>query len=273
MKPQSKLNARAWLSLELLMTTALCVLVGGAGMIAMFQVIGSGNALYPTNQLQQMELSRMLLEIEGDFYGASRVYVWNSKITENGGDLSSGTHLVSEAAGDYEAWPLIIPADDEVTFLDYWTTWDPNIWYTDSDSTHKYYTLVFLGGGQNIRAVVYLDCTQTASGVTYTMTRYENNGAPPSFTDGRLVQTNSFTYTAPGVTFTTSDQSATGTTFPSITKSGSIYSAFVIRFPTAFSKALRDQTTGKQARRVKYTADAWSTWTFVPGEAGRWVKQ
>lgn len=265
-------KSRGWLTVELLLATSLCVLVGGAGMVAMFQVMGLGGGLYPTNQLQQMELSRMLLLIEDDFYAASRAYVWNARITESSADLSSGTHSVSMSRGDYNGWPLQIGFTDQDTFYTQWNSANGNIGQTASDANNKYYTLVFLGPGQVIKAVVYLTCTQSGSGVTYTMTRYENNGAPPSYTNGRLLQTNQFTYSAPRASFTASDQSATTTTFPSITKHGSITGGIVIRFPTAFSTALKDRGTGKQARRVKYTADAWSTWTFVPREAGRWVK-
>lgn len=262
-----------WLTLELLMTTSLCVLLGGAGIMSMYQILGMGGGLYPVNQLQQMELSRMLLNIESDFYNATRVYLWNSHLTENGGDLSSGVHLVEEYEGDYQNWRALLLPNDDYTFLDYMTAYDPNIWYVDSDSSNKYYTLLFLGPGNTISAVVYMTCAQTASGVTYTLTRYENNGPPPEYTDGRLVKTNEFTFSAPGVTFTSSDQSATSTTFPYIVRHATIYEAFTIRFPTAFSKALHDIGTGNQARRVKYTADAWSTWSFVPGETGRWIKE
>lgn len=265
-------KSRGWLTVELLLATSLCVLVGGAGMIAMFQVMGLGGGLYPTNQMQQVELSRMLLLIEDDFYAASRVYVWNEHIKENNADLSSGTHLVSMTQGDYNSWPLQLAQGDETSFFFQWNAANGNITTAVSDSTHKYYTLLFLGPGQVIRAVVYLTSEQTSSGVSYTMTRYENNGAPPSYTNGRLVKSHEFTYTAPGASFTASDQSATTTTFPSITEHGSITGGVVIRFPTAFSTALKDRGTGKQARRVKYTADAWSTWTFVPREAGRWIK-
>ena len=252
--------------MELLMTSAICVFLTATGMIAMYQVMGNGNGLYVQNQMQQVEISRILLQIENDFYNASRVYLWSQRITESSGDLSSNTHAATSTTGDAEVWNLAITPDDESTFLTNWKANNGNIGNTASDANNYYYTLLFLGSGKTINAVLYLTCTQSGSGVTYTMKRYENN-------TGRLVLSNNFSFAAAGASFTSSDQSAGSTTFPSITKNGSVYCGFTLRFPTAFSKAVKDLGTGNQARRVKYTADTWGTWTFVPGEQGRWVKQ
>lgn len=262
----NKKNKRGWLVLELLLTTALAVIVGGAGMIAMYQILGMGGGLYPVNQLQQVELSRILLSIENDFANASRAYVWDRKILKSSAELTTGTHSVTVLSGDAETWPVAIAPNDEATFLTNWQAADGTISATAADSNNKYYTLLFLGAGQKINAVVYMTITQSVSGIKYTTTRYENDGT-------NLVQSNNLVYNAPGASFTASDQSATTTTLPSITESGSIYCGIVIRFPSSFSTALKDIGTGNQARRVKYTADAWGTWTFVPAEIGRWVKQ
>lgn len=264
----------AWWSLEILLTIALCVSLMSAGVIAMYQVMGVNNGLYPRNQLQQVELAKMMLMIERDFANASRAYVWDSQIQEN--SLGSWAPLSYRSSGVIvTGWNLNIgPANDGVLMTDGGTYLyaltaggsSTSCRALYSDATNKYYTVILLGGkvASPVRkAVIYLTCSQTAAGVTYTLTRLEDNGSA-------LVEGGRFTYTAPGVTFSASDQSATATTFPSITRSGAITGGVVFRFPTAFSTALKDIGTGEQARRVKYTADAWGTWTFVPGNNGKW---
>ena len=262
--------SRGWLALEVLLATALCVALTSAGVITMYQMMGMNKGLYPQSQIEQVELSRLLLEIERDFYNADRAYVWNSNIQEKvsgvWGPLQSGTHNVSVTSGvDLETWPVAISPSDDAGFLANWLAKSPTtIQSVASDNvTTKYYTLVFLKGFTSINAVVYLACTYNATtGVTYTLTRYENDGT-------KLWQGSQFTYNAPGATFTTSDQSATGTTFPSFTRDPA-RNGVIVRFPTAFSTALRDIGTGAQARRVKTTADAWGLWTFIPCNATRW---
>jgi len=260
-------SERGWWSLEILLTVALCVAVTSAGVVMMYQVMGMNNGLYPRNQIEQVELSRILMEMEGDFAQASRAYVWNSQVQEQVGGvwgaLQTGTHSVADTAGDLNLWALSVKPDDEATFLSGWT--GATIRSVASDATHKYYTLLLLGGGSKINAVVYLTCTEAPSEVTYALERYENNG-------NRLVQSASFTHAAPGASFTNSDQSATPTQFPSITQSATGYDCVDVRLPTAFSTALRDLGTGAQARRVKKTADEWGVWTFTVKNTGRWVR-
>jgi len=123
-----------------------------------------------------------------------------------------------------------------------------------------------LGTGKKINSVVYLTIIDDETSVSYNLRRLADDGSS-------LVLSNEFKLTATGFSLITNDQSASVSVLPSITRHGSIYSAITIRIPTAFSKALRDLTTGNQARRVKYTADAWGTWTFVPGETRRWIVQ
>jgi hypothetical protein len=236
--------------------------------MAMFQVMGMNNGIYPKNQIEQMELSKMLLLIEKDFYDAQRVYYWTSKLQEtgsaNGGNLYSGTHAVTVTQGEYtNLWNIGILPSDASTFYTNWNANNANITKTVSDSNNNYYTLLFLGAGSNINAVLYLTCTQSGTGVTYTMTRYESNGS-------RLVLSQSFSYYAPGATFASSDQ---GSALPSVGSEAGVYCGISVRLPTAFSSALKDLGTGKTARRVKYTADAWGTWAFTPDGAGRWIKQ
>jgi len=260
--------------LEVLLSITLCVIVASAGTVAMFQILGVSGGLYPANQLQEVELSRLLLEIERDFATADRAYVWNSQITENGGPLTSITLdnlSVTDAGSDANIWNLAVPPTDDADFYADWRAANGNIGSVACDANDYYYTLVLLGGPNTINAVVYLTVTQLASPqqVKYTLVRYANIGAAP------LMPGQTFSYTAPGASFTASDQSATTTTFPSITRNGTSNS-IVIRFPTAFSTALKDITSGKQSRRVKYTADAWGVWTLSPANgtglnsAGRW---
>jgi|GEM_PF-2476297 hypothetical protein len=291
----TKKKSRGWLTLELLLTVTLTVLVMSAGSVTMFQIMGVSNGLFPTNQLQQVELSRLMLEIEKDFSSASRAYVYNSCLTEGftgGNPLSFPlTHIyvginVINHGGDCNIWNTSITPVNDGAFLFLWG--ENNAAITGNGSilgqpsvanSVQYYTLVLLGGTSSapgvsyevptINAVVYLtDMLTTQNGVSgmkYTLTRYENNGS-------QLIAGQTFSYFAPGASFTASDQSTITTTFPSITRNGS-KNSIVFRFPTAFSTALKDIQTGNQARRVKKTADVWGAvgtsansffWTFAP---------
>ena len=158
----------------MLLAIALCVALTSAGVLTMYQVMGMNNDLYPRSQLEQTQLSRLLLEIERDFYSASRAYVWAGKVEENIGALASNwvplytaTHTVSvkNSGSDLEIWPIAIsPTNDGWTttagsFLYYWTNngASSSIRIVPSDSTDKYYyTIVLLKGFTKISAVIYL---------------------------------------------------------------------------------------------------------------------
>ncbi len=270
------LQKNGWWSLEILLTVALCVTLCSTGGVMMYQVMGLNNGLYPRNQLEQVQLSRILMEIEDDFSQASRVYVWDSCIQEQvssaWGPLSSNTHTVSDMRGDLNIWNLSIAADEDDIFLDALTqSGSSTVYRSSAPAAEKNYTLLFLGGGAQINAVVYLRCfsetpASGVAGITYVLTRYINN-------ENRLVKSSEFTYHADGATFLASDQSETANAFPYIQRSATGFDCIEIRLPTAFSKALRDIGTGKVSGRVKKTADEWGVWTFAARQEGHWLRE
>jgi hypothetical protein len=246
--------------LELLLTAALSILVIGAGVISMFQVMGIGGGLYPRNQMQQVELARMVMAIRGDFNKAQRAYVWDGRVNAGGNTLSQNTHAVTDISDGLERWPLTIGQTDDAAFFSAWEADDPTIAKTASTASAKYSTILLLGGGQKINAVIYIGAveeTTPAVGVRYTIERYADNG-------NRLVGDMTFSYWAAGANLTTSNDQSDTSELPRAYRHGTSTGVICLRLPTPYSKALKDVQTGAQARRIKNSADVVGEFWFAP---------